>query len=175
MARPHAAPATYTGLDLNPTGIAFCRKRHQVEGLTFAQGDAERLPFANASFDVVINVEASHCYPHFPRFLAEVARVLRPGGEFLYADFRFSQGVAEWERDLSAAPLALQAMRVINAEVLRGMNRNSERSTALIVRHLPTWMHGLGRDFAGIKGSRVYAALERGELSYRSYRFRKPA
>jgi hypothetical protein len=99
--------------------------------------------------------------------------VLRPGGEFLYADFRFNQGLADWERDLAAAPLALRASRVINAEVLRGMNRNSDRSTALIVRHLPKWLHGLGRDFAGIRGSRVYAALERGELSYRSYRFEK--
>ncbi len=41
-------PAQYTGLDLNPTGIAFCRKRHGVEGLTFVQGDAQDLPFAKA-------------------------------------------------------------------------------------------------------------------------------
>ena len=166
-------PARYTGLDLNPRGIAFCRRRHRVDGLAFVQGDAEDLPFRDATFDAVLNVEASHCYPHFPQFLAEVARVLRPGGAFLYADFRFNQGLADWERDLAAAPLALRASRVINAEVLRGMNRNSDRSTALIVRHLPQWLHGLGRDFAGIRGSRVYAALERGELSYRSYRFEK--
>jgi len=65
-------------------------------------------------------------------------------------------------------------MRVINAEVLRGMNRNSDRSTALIVRHLPNWMHNLGRDFAGIRGSRIYSALERGDVSYRSFHFAKP-
>ena len=166
-------PARYTGLDLNPSGIAFCQQRHHADGLAFVAGDAERLPFRDATFDAVINVEASHCYPHFPKFLTEVARVLRPGGEFLYADFRFSQGLAEWDRDLAAAPLTLRSSRVINAEVLRGMTRNSARSTALIVRHLPTWMHGLGRDFAGIKGSRIYAALESGELSYRSYHFAK--
>lgn len=166
-------PASYTGLDLNPTGVAFCQRRHRVEGLSFVQGDAEKLPFADATFDAVVNVEASHCYPHFPRFLAEVARVLRPGGALLYADFRFQQGVAEWERDLAAAPLTSRASRVINAEVLRGMTLNSARSVALIVRHLPTWMHGLGRDFAGIEGSRIYAALERGEVSYRSYHLEK--
>jgi len=166
-------PASYVGLDLNPAGIAFCRGRHRVDGLTFVQGDAENLPLADATFDAVLNVEASHCYPHFPRFLTEVARVLRPGGALLYADFRFTQGIAAWERDLAAAPLTLRATRVINAEVLRGLTRNSTRSTALIVRHLPTWLHGLGRDFAGIAGSRVYAALERGDLSYRSYLFTK--
>ena len=81
-------PASYTGLDLNADGIAFCRKRHNLPGLDFVHGDAESLPFADESFDAVINVEASHGYPDFPRFLAEVARVLRPGGHFLYADFR---------------------------------------------------------------------------------------
>jgi SAM-dependent methyltransferase len=166
-------PARYTGLDLNPSGIAFCRGRHAIDGLAFVAGDAEDLPFRDASFDIVVNVEASHCYPHFPKFLAEVARVLRPGGEFLYADFRFTQGIAEWERDLAAAPLTLRSSRVINTEVLRGMNRNSARSVDLIVRHLPTWMHNLGRDFAGIKGSRIYAALARGDVSYRSYHFAK--
>ncbi len=81
-------PASYTGLDFNADGIAFCRKRHKLPGLDFVHGDAESLPFADQSFDAVINVEASHAYPRFPRFLAEVVRVLRPGGHFLYADFR---------------------------------------------------------------------------------------
>ena len=53
------------------------------------------------------------------------------------------------------------------------MTRNSERSMRLIVRHLPSFLHSLGRDFAGVRGSRIYNAIERGELSYRSYRFEK--
>lgn len=47
------------------------------------QGDADRLPFADGTLDVVINVEASHYYPNFPRFFAGFARVLRPGGHLL--------------------------------------------------------------------------------------------
>lgn len=166
-------PASYTGLDLNSAGIAFCRRRHRIEGLTFVQGDAENLPFANDTFDVVINVEASHCYPNLPRFLAEVARVLRPGGQFLHADFRFRSGIAEWEAALAEAPLRERRRRMINAEVRRGMEVNSERSLRLIVRHLPRFLHGLGRDFAGIKGSRIHTAICEGELSYRSYCFEK--
>jgi ubiquinone/menaquinone biosynthesis C-methylase UbiE len=166
-------PARYTGLDLNPTGVRFCRRRHAVDGLTFVQGDAENLPFADGSFDAVLNVEASHCYPNFPRFLAEVARVLKPGGQFLYADFRFNEGVAEWERALAAAPLEMISTREINREVQRGMDTNAARSQSLIVRRLPKFLQNLGRDFAGIPGSRVYNALARNELSYRSYRFEK--
>jgi len=168
-------PKSYTGLDLNPTGIGFCREHHQLDGLEFVQGDAGNLPFAPDKFDAVINVEASHCYPDFPRFLAEVARVLRPGGHFLYADFRFQERWQEWEFALAGAPLKLQQTRNINSEVLRGMEQNSLRSQALIARHLPKFLHGLGRDFAGTRGSRIYNALAGGELSYRSYCFVKPA
>jgi len=168
------APRHYTGLDLNRTGIEFCKRRHPVERLDFLQGDAQNLMFADHTFDAVLNVEASHCYPDFPRFLAEVSRVLRPGGHFLYADFRFSDGIAAWEQALAAAPaLKIEQTRVINAEVLRGMAANSARSQALIVRRLPGFLHALGRDFAGVEGSRIYKALQNGELSYRSYCFVK--
>jgi SAM-dependent methyltransferase len=76
-------PRRYVALDLNPAAIRFCQEHHRVDGLVFQQGDAESLPFESNTFDAVINVEASHCYPNFPRFLAGVARVLRPGGHFL--------------------------------------------------------------------------------------------
>jgi ubiquinone/menaquinone biosynthesis C-methylase UbiE len=166
-------PKNYTALDLNPTGINFCRQRHSMERLNFVQGDAGNLPFGANTFDAVINVEASHCYPDFQRFLAEVARVLRPGGYFLYADFRFADGMAEWEKLLVNAPLKILHSRNINAEVLRGLDQNSSRSQDLVARHLPKFLHSLGADFAGVKGSRIYKALNTGELSYRSYCFSK--
>lgn len=167
-------PQRYTALDLNPTGIRFCQQRHRVDGLTFIQGDAEILPFEPDAFDAVINVEASHCYPNFPRFLTEVARVLQSGGHFLHADFRFADRLAEWEQALATGPLQTLRTRTINAEVLRGMDRNSPRSLDLIVRNLPKFLHGVGRDFAGTKGSRIYNALGCGELTYRSYCLAKP-
>lgn len=166
-------PTGYTGLDLNPSGIAFCRRRHRVPGLRFVRGDAQRLPFADGSLDVVINIEASHCYPDFPGFLSEVARVLRPGGHFLYADFRFSSLFAAWDAALAGAPMEIVQSRDIGAEVLRGMDRNAERSLALVRQGLPRFLHSLGRDFAGVPGSRVYVALQKGELRYRSWCFRK--
>jgi SAM-dependent methyltransferase len=162
-------PQRYTALDLNPAGIHFCQQRHHVDGLVFVQGDAENLPFEPGTFDAVINVEASHCYPNFPKFLSEVARVLRPGGHFLHADFRFADRLAEWEQALATGPLETLHKRNINAEVQRGMDRNSPRSLDLIARNLPKFLHGVGRDFAGTKGSRIYNALSRGELTYRSY------
>ena len=75
--------------------------------MDFVHGDAEKLPFPDQSFDAVINVESSGAYPHFSRFLAEVARVLRPGGHFLYADLRPANSIAEWEAALAGAPMRM--------------------------------------------------------------------
>ena len=168
------SPASYTGLDLNPTGIAFCQKHHQVPGLTFQQGDAQHLPFPDAAFDAVINVEASHCYPDFPGFLAGVAQVLRPGGSFLYADFRFREEFSAWDLALAQAtspegPFALAQSQDIGVEVLRGMDGNAARNLELVKNRLPKILQPLGRDFAGVPGSKVYEALKSGDLSYRSW------
>lgn len=166
-------PAEYTGLDLNPVGIEFCKKTHHVKGLYFVHGDAGYLPFPDATFDSVINIEASHCYPNFPRFLSEVARVLVPGGYFQYADFRFSDSCASWEEALEKSPLKLKQSRDISSKVLRGMDANSARSNELLDKHLPGFLKDLGRDFAGVEGSRIYEGLANGGISYRSYCFQK--
>lgn len=166
-------PAAYTGLDLNVTGIRFCQARHQVPGLRFLVGDAQRLPFPDAALDAVINVEASHCYPDFPGFLAEVARVLRPGGHFLYADFRFREQFGAWDDAINTAPLVRIQTRDIRGEVLRGLEHNAVRSGALVAARLPRFLHALGRDFAGVPGARVHEALKAGEMAYRSWCFQK--
>tara|TARA_R110002096_G_scaffold200639_9_gene384698 strand:+ start:10937 stop:11740 length:804 start_codon:yes stop_codon:yes gene_type:complete len=166
-------PERTTALDLNPKGVAFCQERHSLENLNFLQGNAQALPFSDESFSAIINVEASHCYPDFPGFLAEVHRVLQPGGHFLYADFRFREGFSDWERDISNCALSIVKSRDISQEVLRGMNQNASKSLQLVETCLPSFLHSLGRDFAGVPNSKVYDALQSGELSYRSWCFRK--
>ena len=165
-------PASYTALDFNADGVAYCRKRHNLPGLDFVHGDAESLPFPDESFDAVLNVEASHAYPQVPRSLAEVAHVLRPGGHFLYADFRGFLEFSDWEAALADAPMQLLSERVINAEVLRGMEKNSTGYLELI-GHLPVFLRSFGRLFAGVPGTRIYRELERGRISYRMYSFTK--
>jgi SAM-dependent methyltransferase len=166
-------PASYTGLDLNPAGIDFCRKRHHLPGLDFVQGNAENLPFDARSFDAVINVEASHLYSRFPLVLAEVARVLRPGGHFLYTDFRRRRGIAEWDAVLADAPIRLVSVRVIDDEVRRGVEKNSPRMQDIISRRVPTLLQGLARNEAFVRGGKRYRAVQSGEFSYRAYCFAK--
>ncbi|WP_163798002.1 phthiotriol/phenolphthiotriol dimycocerosates methyltransferase [Mycolicibacterium sediminis] len=166
-------PAAYTALDINPDGIAFCRTRHQLPNLDFVHGDAQDLPFEDASYDAILNVEASHGYPDFPRFLKEVERVLRPGGHFLYTDFRGKDEFAEWERALAESPLRVESKRIINPQVLRGLDGNSDRYLKLVNGKLPFVFRPFGRLFAGVPGSLMYRELERGGLSYRIYHFVK--
>jgi SAM-dependent methyltransferase len=166
-------PASYTGLDFNPDGVAFAQARHKLPGLDFVHGDAESLPFPDESFDAVINVEASHSYPHFDRFLPEMARVLRPGGHFLYADFRGYLEYDAWDAALAGMPMRMVSKREINAEVLRGMDNNSQRYLDLVGRRVPKFLQPFGRVFAGAPGTLMYRELQRGRLSYRMYHFTK--
>ena len=166
-------PASYTGLDFNAEGIKYCQKTHLLPGLSFVHGNAEDLPFPAESFDAVVNVEASHNYPTFTKFLAEVHRVLRPGGELLFADMRFREDVPEWEAELAGSPLRITSERIINEDVMRGLEKNATRGMDLIRRHLPKFMHNFARDFAAVPGSRSYNNLENGKMSYRMYRLGK--
>ncbi len=76
-------PASYLGIDISEQNLALATQRFaHVENLAFQQGNAEALPLADASVDVVLNVEASHLYDNPARFIAEVHRVLVPGGVF---------------------------------------------------------------------------------------------
>lgn len=163
-------PASYTGLDLNPASIDLCRKSHDVPGLDFVQGDAQNLPFPDESFDAVINVEASHQYPDFARFLSEVARVLRPGGYFLYTDNRRPQAIPGWDMLLSEAPLREVSRRDIVDEARRGLEANTQRSHEVLSRRVPSFVARAiryGVDF-------MDRDLERdGGISYRLYCFVK--
>ena len=167
-------PAEYVGMDLNPEAIRHCERRHEVAGLRFQVGDAQKLPFPEDSFDVVINVEASHCYPDFPGFVDEVARVLKPGGRFCHADLRYRNGVDEWVAALAKhSQLRLDEMRLINPEVIRGMELNTPRYVAMVKQALPGFLHRLALDFAGVKGSRLHRDAVSGEMSYRSFKLTK--
>lgn len=166
-------PASYTGLDLNQTGIAFCRKRHTVPGLDFVHGDAQDLPFPDESFDAVVNIESSANYASLSRFFSEVARVLRPDGHFLYAAVYGSQGIADWEAALAGAPLRTVSQRVINAEVIRGIEKTSPQWLDLANRHAPPLLGGVARNVMGGALAGTCRELQNGSDSYRIYLLEK--
>jgi SAM-dependent methyltransferase len=75
-------PRSLTGVDLTPRAIELTRARLDAYGLAsrLECGDAEGLPFPDDSFDLVYSWGVLHHSPDTPRAVAEVYRVLRPGG-----------------------------------------------------------------------------------------------
>jgi ubiquinone/menaquinone biosynthesis C-methylase UbiE len=76
----------YTGLDLSP--MMLDQFRRKLAGIAarpdLVLGDATSLPFKAASFDVVLTSELLYHVPDWHRALAEIARVLKPDGNYLY-------------------------------------------------------------------------------------------
>ncbi len=89
--------AGMVALDLTPE-MLDAAARHAAErgvsGIEFVLGDAEALPFPDASFDVVTCRIASHHFGDVQTFADEVARVLRPGGRFVLQDQCVPEGAA---------------------------------------------------------------------------------
>lgn len=84
---PHVAHVIAS--DITPQMLAEAAKLAKDKGLAniaTAEIDAEALPFADASFDLVSCRIAPHHFGNVPRFIREVARVLRPGGTFALVD-----------------------------------------------------------------------------------------
>jgi SAM-dependent methyltransferase len=79
------AGAICHGVDLTDAAIELTRRRLAMYGLTsdLQRCDAERLPFPDASFDVVYSWGVIHHSERPERIVAEIHRVLRPGGVFL--------------------------------------------------------------------------------------------
>ncbi|MEJ1972715.1 MAG: class I SAM-dependent methyltransferase, partial [Lacunisphaera sp.] len=174
LARYHR-PARMTGVDFSPQAVALCEKRHAgVAHLAFRPGDAEALPFPDASFDIVLNVESSHCYGHVEKFFAEAARVLRPGGWFLYTDFRAATDVAAWHAALAAQPAWVQTgFEDITAAVADALQADDERKRALIREFIPARFQPLFGEFAGLVGGQMYAGFRAREILYHRFAFRK--
>lgn len=163
-------PARYTGLDIASGAVALANKIHQVPGLTFIEGSAEKIPLAENSMDIVINVESSHGYGDVDLFLKEVKRVLKPGGKLLMVDFRNSlENMAIFQRQIKNSGLQQQSQEDITPNVVQSIEAEDESKKDRIKKLIPARWQKLFNEFAGVVGSRFYETLKNGTRPY--YRF----
>ena len=166
-------PRSLTGIDFSQSNINFCRQKYQLPRLKFELGDAEALQFADNSFDAVINVESSHCYQHTDKFFAEVHRVLRQEGKFLFTDFRPKEAVEATAKQLQNAGFSIVKTENITANVCASMVLEHQRKVEIINRQVPRIFRGLAGYFAAAKGTPMYEGLKTGELEYLCYTLKK--
>ncbi len=78
-----------TGIDIAANLVEEARKRAEEEGLNiqFDEGDAEQLPYEDASFDVVFTLIGAMFAPQPEKVAAELARVCRPGGRIIMGNW----------------------------------------------------------------------------------------
>jgi arsenite methyltransferase len=92
------AEGRVTGIDMTPEMLAKARAAAAEMGaanVEFVEGEVERLPFVDASFDVVISNGVIDLIPDKDAIFAEIQRVLRPGGRIQVADVTIQNPVSE--------------------------------------------------------------------------------
>jgi ubiquinone/menaquinone biosynthesis C-methylase UbiE len=151
--------------DLTPEMLAAAERFIDGKGhanVRYELADAEALPFGDGEFDVITCRVAAHHFGDIPRFVAEVARVLKPGGRLILVD--------------TIAPAEPALDRFINAiEVLRDPTHVRDHTEAewrdycsdagLAVQQTETWLKPIPFD-DWCERMRV-AAAERAELTRR--------
>lgn len=157
------------GIDFSKKAIEFCRTYYSVDGLSFLQGDAENLPLADNSVDVIINLESSHCYGSMTKFLSEVYRVLCPDGHFLFSDHRDRDKVNLLHEQLKDSGFRLVKETDITLNVVKALDSDNDRKQKMIAQKCPRVLRREAEEFAAMKGTRAYETFKSGYSRYLSF------
>ncbi|MFC2111213.1 class I SAM-dependent methyltransferase [Bacteroidota bacterium] len=166
-------PNSSTGIDLNKKAIEFCTKNYPGERMKFLQSNAQNLSFQDNAFDVVINVESSHRYSQMDAFLNEVYRVLKPGGFFLLADFRYEIELENLNKQLENANFTFVKDEKITSNVLEALKLSSTERVELIKKIAPKIFQGIGKKFAATEGTKTFNKFATQEFEYVFYVLKK--
>ena len=173
----HERPRRLVALELSPAAVRACRERHPpCAGLSFEQGDAQALPFGDASFDVVLSVESSHTYPRFADFVREAHRVLRDDGVLLLADFRPEGRIGRLRDALTSGGFALEVCEDVTENVVAALRQTSAAKELRIASlAVPEFVAKRVAYFAGAASSEKFARFARHDDVYVRVRARKRA
>ncbi len=166
-------PQEMIGVDFSQENINLANQFYQFPNLSFQQGDAENLPFADQTFDVIINVESSHCYGSMTKFVQEVERVLKTGGIFTWADLRPLNELEKLKESFANSGLIELKTVNITPNVLKALDLVNESKQTLIKNNVPAFLKNAFQEFAGVKDSKIYQGLKTGQIVYLSYIFQK--
>lgn len=136
-----------TGVDIASNLVEQARRRAALEGVAaqFDEGDAEQLPYADASFDVVVSLIGAMFAPRPERVAAELVRVCRPAGRLLMANWTPSGQVGQMFKAIAKhvppPPGVPPAVLWGDEETVRQRFQESVSSLTLRRRIYPSWAY----------------------------------
>jgi glycosyltransferase involved in cell wall biosynthesis/ubiquinone/menaquinone biosynthesis C-methylase UbiE len=143
-----------TDVDLSAGHLQIAQENFRLRGLAgrFVHHDAESLPFDNASFDLVYSNGVLHHTPNTRDAVAEIFRVLRPGGRVIamvYAEnsLQYWRNLV-WRLGLKDGDLASRSMGEIMS---RTVERSGNEARPLVKVYTKARLRSLFRDFTGIR------------------------
>lgn len=106
----------FIGIDLTPSHVTIAkRKAKGINNIEFKQGNFQKLEFENKSLDLIFAVD-SICHANKLRLaLAEVQRVLKPGGRFIVFDGFRKKSFENLEMDLQTAVRLVEVSMLVKA------------------------------------------------------------
>ena len=131
------------GVDMTPAMVEVARREAASEGIAnavFSVGDATALEFADAAFDGAVTRFSLHHIPVPGRVVAEMARVVRPGGAVVVADHVTSADVDEaaWHQEIERlrdpshwACLTPARLRVLGERAGLALEREDETAISI--------------------------------------------
>lgn len=115
--------STVIGLNINEKQLGIARERARDAGVddrvSFQYCDcSQELPFDDGFVDVVVNLESACHFSNRPRFIAECARVLKPGGKVVAQDWMAADRISDADRETFVTPMS-DAWRLFDIESLK--------------------------------------------------------
>ncbi|CAD8083342.1 unnamed protein product [Paramecium primaurelia] len=168
-------PEYCVGVDYSQNQVDFCKTTYREnQKLNYLQGDAENLTNLNIqTFDLIINVESSHCYGNFQKFVQEVTKLLNTGGLFIITDFRAIEELKQFEQDLQSTGLKLETKEDITINVLQALKLDEKRKQQWMNRHCGIIFRSFFNKFSGVQSSRIFQELSERKTLYLIYALRK--
>jgi len=174
IAKTHS-PAKLIGVDFSAKAVGHCKQWYADQtNLEFIEGNAQSLPFEDETFDVVYNVESSHCYGDMSAFVAQAYRVLKPGGMFCWTDLRDSKTMDTLPSVFKSKGFEIVESADVVQEVICALDEINEAKMKAIEEQVPQSVRRSFETFAGIKGTPVYEGFVSGSMAYHRHLMRKP-
>ena len=167
------SPSSLIGVDFSKEAVTLCNDWYEQENLNFIVGNAQDLPFDADSFDVVYNVESSHCYGDINKFVSEVFRVLRKDGYFCWTDFRDEETMKKTEEIFQNVGFSVASKKEITDEVVDALDMINDAKKERITELVPRTIRRSFETFAGVQGTPVYDSFKSGKLKYYRYQMVK--